>query len=199
MGIFNCEGHVLLREVERFGEAVDDFNNAVGTNASEIDERFGEAVRDIGEICNAVGVQAARSDALYGQIQALKSSIEQRISSLRSELAATPKYIEKTVTDEEGNEKVVKEPNPRYAEIENQIHAQESRLSAAKELSWGVYNKQSELHREFSYAQQILGEVEAASKSVSLKLTELKGKTEAAKNAVHATEESILNYTRVKF
>jgi chromosome segregation ATPase len=194
MGLFDCEAHVNISDVENFQTSVNEFCNAVSNASYSIMQEIESAMAVVAYNATELEHQASECESIYEAIQEKKKNIEREVDALRKRLSNTPKTIE--VTKEDGG--VSQKPNPEYAQLEREIKKQQSRLSEIKALSWTVYNKKSEIAREARYVAGTIGELNSGARNVKMELTDLERKASSALNALSRTKTAISEYTNIR-
>jgi len=199
MALFSKKVAVNIDDVTKFRESVDSFAQMTYNVGDSLVNTLMEMEAVANQRANELEHIAASYDQLYSSIKQLESDISSDISSLKTQLANTPKELEKEYTDDEGNVKVKKTPNPEYKALESQIQKESSRLSVVKELSWKVYNEVSHSHRIASELASSANELKNIIPELQRNSRDVVSKTEGALCSLDNNIRAINNYLSFNF
>ena len=199
MALFSKKVAVNIDDVVKFRESVESFAQMTHNAGDDLVNTLMEMEAFANQRANELEHIAASYDQLYSAIKQLESDISNHISSLKTQLANTPKELEKEYTDDEGNVKVKKIPNPEYKALETQIQKESSRLVAVKELSWKVYNEVSHSHRTASELASSASELKNIIPELQSNARDIVTKTEGAIHSLENTIRAISNYMSFNF
>lgn len=188
MAIFSKQVAVNIDDVIKFRECVNTFAQVSCNVGDDMVNSLIEMETVAHQRAKELEHIASSFDQLYSSIKQLKGNIEQHISALKTQLSSIPKELEKEYTDDKGNIKVKKTPNPEYRALESQIKKESSRLSAVKELSWKVYN-------EVSHSRRVADELVSSASELKNIIPELqsnaRGVVSKAEGALYSLENNI--------
>ena len=196
MGFFESEARVSLSEVERFKESVEHFYTTVENVKNQMVNELKDEMERIEVGAEKMKALATNCRSLYEESKRLESDISRAITRLKAQLQSTPKEISQEKTGEGGEKATVKKPNPEYNRLIQEIKKHKSRLSRAKDASWRIYNKESELRRNSEYLFSMTAELEQDAKSVKDALQSLEQKTSSARYSLENTIQAIGGYMR---
>ena len=199
MGLFSKKVAVNIDDVVKFRESVDSFAQMTYNAGDNLVNTLMEMEAVANQRANKLEHIAASYDQLYSSIKQLESDISNCISSLKTQLSNTPKELEKKSTDNEGNVKVKKVPNPEYKALETQIQKESSRLVSVKALSWKVYNEVSHSHRIASELASAASELKNIIPELQSNARDVVTKTESALHSLENTIRTINNYLSFNF
>lgn len=199
MGLFSKKVAVNIDDVVKFRESVDSFAQMTYNAGDNLVNTLMEMEAIANQRANELEHIAGSYNQLYSSIKQLESEISNSISSLKTQLANTPKELEKKSTDDEGNVKVKKTPNPEYKALETQIQKESSRLVSVKELSWKVYNEVSHSHRIANELASAASELKNIIPELQSNARDVVTKTESALHSLENTIRTINNYLSFNF
>ncbi len=199
MALFSKKVAVNIDDVVKFRESVDSFAQMTYNVGDNLVNTLMEMEAVANQRANELEHIAASYDQLYSSIKQLERDISNRIASLKTQLANTPKELEKKSIDDEGNVTVKKTPNPEYKALETQIQKENSRLFAVKELSWKVYNEVSHSHRIASELASAASELKNIIPELQRNARDVVTKTESALHSLENTIRTINNYLSFNF
>lgn len=199
MGLFSSEAHATLYTVSNFAKEVENFSNETTNSQQIIDKKIYEEKQEVDSIIEKLNLLYQECQNLYKEIQRRKKEIEEEVAAAEAIAESTPKEIEVTKTDSEGNQTTVTQHNPAYDVAQRNLREANTRLNRIKDLSYKVYNKRDELKNSLDQALIKQREIEVRTSELDCIFNEIMNKNRTASSSIGNTISAIEDYLSVTF
>ncbi len=180
----------MVNQIRSFSDTLRGFadmaNNSVQTELNECQEKL-----------NVYQQLKARAPALLERAREKKRQLEKQQKALETQLSNTPKEIEETKTDSQGNSVTVTKPNPEYQRIQNELKAVAAKVAKAKSLTYKISDMVSTIGRECDMVRGICGSMEALPQQIGYCTRQMDSANQSAESSLGRAIRALNDYSSI--